>query len=220
MKAVFVLVLFPFFLSAQSEFFNNSVLGFKADYFFSLNEDFISVGGNFGISYSNVIDIGFEYTKKSYKRESEIESYGRMVFAAYNFRSDNNYLKVLLGYSHNSINIRKFKFPMLEVTGPLLGVKVSPKIYENNSIGLFPGLSFSMVFLSQSSRMDDGRNHNINLGLEFNVVPKINKQFYFVFTPSISKSLSHSEIPLIFGINLGLLFNFQKKGYTNEKSTY
>ncbi len=68
-----------------------------------------------------------------------------------------------------------------------------------------------MAFLSSSSRMDDGRNHNISVGLEFNVIPKINKEFYFVLAPSVSKSLSHPEVPLIYGFNLGLLFNIQKK---------
>lgn len=183
----------------------------KADYIFSLNKDFSGMGVGLGISLSNVVDIGFEYIKTSYEPKYEIESYSRMVYAAYNFRSDNNCLKVLLGYSHNSVNTRQFNLSLLEVTGPLLGIIVSPKIYENNSIGLHPSLNFSMSFLSSSSRMDDGRNHNISVGLKFNVIPKINKEFYFVLAPSISKSLSHSEVPLIYGINVGLLFNIQKK---------
>lgn len=210
MRKLYIFILFPFLLSAQSEFFDNASLGVKADYIFSLNRDFSGMGGGLGISLSNVVDIGFEYIKVSYEKD-DIESYSRMVYAAYNFKSNNNCLKVLLGYSHNSVNIRYFNLSLLEVTGPLLGVIVSPKIYENNSIGLLPSLSFSMAFLSSSSKTDDVRNHNISVGLEFNVIPKINKEFYFVLAPSISKSLSHSEVPLIYGINLGLLFNIQKK---------
>ncbi|GMU97049.1 MULTISPECIES: hypothetical protein [Ignavibacterium] len=210
MKKLYAFIFVPFILSAQSEFFENAVLGTKADFIFSLNRDFSGMGGALGFSLSNVFDIGFEYTKVSYEKYDN-ESNNRMFYTAYNFKSNNTYLKVLLGYSHNSTNITYYNLSPSEFTGPLLGIIVSPKIFGNNSIELLPRFNVSMKFLSKASKRDDGRNHNISVGLEFNVIPKVNKEFYFVLTPSISKSLSHSEVPLIYGFNLGLLFNIQRK---------
>ncbi|MDO8550082.1 MAG: hypothetical protein Q7S39_08045, partial [Ignavibacteria bacterium] len=121
MKYIYIFLLFPFFLSAQSEFISNSSFGVKADLVVSLNNDFTGIGGDIGISLSSLFDIGFEYIEASYDPKYNIVSSGRMVYAAYNFRSKNNCLKVLLGYSHNSVSTEYLNLSLLEVTGPLLG---------------------------------------------------------------------------------------------------
>jgi hypothetical protein len=174
------------------------------------------MGGDLGISFLGVVDIGFEYFKGSNKSNNDVESTGRLFYAAYNLRASDNCLKFLLGYSHNSIRIKDFYgyITNLNVTGPLLGILFSPKVFENQSICLLPGFAFSLAILSAS---DESRynyystpGENVSIGFEFNVIPKINKEFYLFFTPSVSKSLSSSEIPVVFGFSAGVLFNVSK----------
>jgi hypothetical protein len=210
MRKLFVSIMFPFLLSAQSQFIDNAVLGVKADYIFLINNDLQERGGGLGVSLFSIVDIGFKYAVTTYEQKGEIKLYSRSVYAAYNFRSNNNSMKIILGYSHNSVNIEQFNFPRIELDGPFLGFNISPKIYENNSISIIPGFNFSMAFLS-SAKKDDAQNHSVNAGIELSVVSKINKEFYFVLAPSIAKSLSHSDFPVIYGVNLGLLFNIPKK---------
>jgi hypothetical protein len=207
MKWFYIFTLFPFLLTPQSEFFDNAALGIKTDFVTSLNSDFSGIGGGIGISILNSADIGFEYINTSYH---QVESHSRMAYAAYNFRSAKTCLKVLLGYSHSSSSAFEINYYLPDVKGPLLGVIVSPEIYENNSLRLLPGFKFSMAFLSSSSKPDDGSSHDISFGLEFNVIPKLNRMFAFVLAPSVAFSLSDSD-PVIYGFNLGLLFNIQKE---------
>ncbi len=214
MKYLYTLLLYPFFLFSQSEFIPDSHFGIKADITYSANNNFSGLGGNVGLSLFGSFDIGFEYIKTSYEPQFDIEAYGTIAYTAYNFRNKNTCIKILVGYSSSLINSKQL-ISNLNVTGPLLSISVSPKIYENESLALLPSLGFSIAFLSASNRSDNSgysvQTENKSIGFEFNVISKLNKKFYFILAPSVSKDLSTSDNPLIFGFNFGLLFNIPKQ---------
>lgn len=210
MKKFYIFVLFPFILSAQSEFFNDASLGLKADYIFTINKDFYGRGGGLGFSFSNVVDVGLEYNRISYQSKYNITYDNSFVYGAYNFRSGINCLKIFLGYAYNSANTKPLNLSLLQLTGPVVGVNISPKIYESNSIKLIPSLSFSMAFLSSAYKVDDGSNHNISIGITLNTVSKVSNRLGFYLSPGISKSLTRTKESLIYNLSAGLLFNFAK----------
>ena len=176
-----------------------------------MNNNFSGLGWDVGFSLFSSIDLGFEYLKTSYVSQSGIDVQGTIIYAAYNFKNKNTSIKILAGYSNTSIESKYIYTPGLTITGPLLSISVSPKIYENESWILMPSFGFSMIFLSQSNTNSYNyysfSENNISVGLGLNFVSKINKEFYFVLAPSISKDLSHTEDSIIYGFNFGLLFN-------------
>jgi hypothetical protein len=200
MKHLRVLIFFPLMLYAQSEYISNSSFGVKGDIVSSFNDKVSGLGSDIGISVSSVFDVGFEYISSSYEQS------GKLIYAAYNFKIKNNSLKVLLGYSHISNNSD------LNVAGPLLGILFSPKIFENEWICLLPGVGFSMAILSASNENRySNTDHNISVGLEFNVIPKINKKFYLVLASSLSESISDQKAPMIYSFSFGVLYNIPKQ---------
>lgn len=215
MKYLIILLFNPIFLHAQSEFINDSPMGMQADFTYSKNNNFAGFGGDIGFSLFSSVDLGFEYIRGSYDAKYNMESSGRMIYGAYNFKSKNNCFKLLVGYTQSSINNKSIYFSNLNVSGPLLAFIISHRIYENESIKLIPSIGLSLGFLSVSngsiftdySEVENPRN----LGFEFNIVSKINKGFYFIIAPSISKDLMNSENSLILGLNLGLLFSVQEQ---------
>lgn len=215
MKYFYIFLLYPFFLFPQSEFIPNSHFGIKADIAYSSNNNFSGLGGDIGLSLFGFFDIGIDYMKTSYTPQSDVEAYGTIAYTAYNFRDKNTCIKILVGYSSSLINSQQFLISNLNVTGPLLSLSVSPKIYENESFSLLPSLGFSITFLSVSNRSNNSgysvQTENKTIAFEFNVVSKVNKKLYFILAPSVSKDLANSDNPLIFGFNLGFLFNVPKQ---------
>ncbi len=207
MKYLCILIFYPFLLFAQSEIITDSRFAVQTDLVYSRNNNFSAQGWDMGFSLFNLADIGFEYASGTYDPKYNMESSATTLFAAYNIKSKNNCFKLLAGYSQNTLD---YYNENLSVSGLVLGVMIYRKIYENKSIILNPGIGLSAGFLSVSNGSiynDFSKIENPkNAGLEFEIVSKINTQFYLVLCPSLSKDLTNSDNSLIIGLNIGLLF--------------
>jgi hypothetical protein len=216
MKYFYIFLFFPFILSAQSEFILDSNFGIKTDFVLSMNNNFSAVGGDIGISLFGRFDFGLEYISGSNDDANySIESSGTLIYTAYNFKLNSLSLKILAGYIQNSVNIKDFVFTHYDATGPLLSVVLSYKIYENDFFFLLPNLGFSMSILSSSEEeaysFFTEPGDNIDLGLEFNIVPKLSKRFYLVVSPAISGSIANSRASAVYSIGFGAIYNIPKQ---------
>ncbi|MGE5402825.1 MAG: hypothetical protein ACM3S2_20690 [Ignavibacteriales bacterium] len=180
--------------------------GVKADFQYSGNNNFYGVGGSIGFSILGRVDIGFQYMEGSQFQMYDIQSTGALVYAAYNVKNKKTCIKLLAGYTQNSLG-------SIDFSGPLFGLLISPKVYENESVAIIPGAGLSFGFLSVSSTKSIFSDYSdienpVNAELELNLVSKINKYFNFIIAPSVSKNLRITDGALTYGVNLALLFAF------------
>ena len=212
MKYYFIFLIYPFVLFAQSESVNNSRFAFEADYAYSYNNNLSAKGANIGVSIVSAVDLGIEYINGTSNNKIDIETKGETFYAAYNIKNDKNCIKLISGYTQNSIKLdyREFDF-----SGVIFGIIYYRKIYESESLLINPGLGFTLGFLSMSGGEISGNFSNSenprSLSLEVNFVSSMGKIVSLVIAPSLSKDLVNSNNSLMAGINLGLLFNLSHK---------
>jgi hypothetical protein len=212
MKYIIIFLFIPFILFAQSELVGNSSFAFEADYAITNNNNFSGKGADIGISLAGKVDFGIEYVNGSYNTDFDMESKGETFFAAYNLKHNKSCIKLMAGYTQDQIKFGSHEF---DFSGVLLAIVYYGKIYESESLFINPGLGYSMGFLSMSggdtvSDYGDIENPR-SIHLDFNFIPKLNKNVFLIIAPSISKDLVNHDNSLMVGINIGLLFNASKK---------
>lgn len=200
---------------------NNDEFGALFGMSYSGNENTIGNGMVFGFSIRGVFDFGVEYIKSSTDIEfssSDLETASTLIYMGYNVKRKNNSnnLKLSAGYVTNSVN-RKYYSP-LEVTGVLLSVMFSLRIYDSEQLVVMPGIGLAYAILSVSennynnysnsnSYVEDSRS----LGIQLNFMLNISKNIHLIFAPSLSKDILNPDETLFIGIRGGLMLNLSNK---------
>ena len=218
MKYFFIILFYPLFLFAQSEYLNKGQFGFIADAAYSQNDKFSGTGSDFGVSIAGRLDVGIQFSSGSYDIEYsdvDIESKGYLFYTSFNIKRSNSSsnIKLMFGYLSNSIE--SSSFTPLDISGLIVGLGFSFRVYDNKYIMVIPGLDITYGFLSvthqrynsyslsDDSYLDDSRN----LSFAFDIVPKLSENIFLVISPSLSKDLQNSNDSIIFGIRGGLVFS-------------
>ena len=201
----------------QSELLDStSAIGFGVGYTYANNDKSSTNGFDLVVSVLSTIDIGIQSstgkTEVDYY-DDDLKTSSTSVYLAYNFKRKNNAinLKVLLGYY--TADIVKSS---ISSSGVIAGLGFYPRFLDDMNVVLRGALELQYGFLStqdnnsyyryDNSEFDNSRS--ISAGLIINIIPSTN--FHMVFEPFVSKDLLHSDNPVYVGINVRLLFSFEK----------
>ena len=216
MKTTIIFLLFQAAVFAQGEFIDRGFTAFGVDEAYAANNNSNSLGTEIGISLFGYVDLGFAFESTLSNIEysdSDIKTTSNLFSIGYNIKRKNNTsnLKISLGYMTSSVEQRD-----IDLSGVLLSLAYSMRIYENEGIILMPHISLTYGFLSASvdnnsysseSSFDDSRS----LSAGFSFAPRLTEGLYLIITPSIMKDLLNPDNSLFFGVSGGFLLSVKNE---------